>query len=224
MFCTSVKNDLGCRVPDCRHQRCVIDAGSLEYDQCVPCCCNSRLSPLMVRMGLRAVSPSTRADTGSSTSRPDRSPVEDVVHAIPGTSSCHHHSGRHGIPPSTGRFGSMHEIAGNLAAGMQRIGIQCGLAWTREARARRRRENAGLPGQGQTDQTVGGPTGVRRISTITGWSNIETGLAGVNYGPMSTDEEERLRASEQILQLSEDQIVGESVIDKLNRICLFSLQ
>jgi hypothetical protein len=163
----------------------------------------------MVRMGLRAASPSTRADTGSSTSRPGRSPMEDVAHPIPGTSSCHHHTGRHGIPLSTSRFGSMHEIAGNLAAGMQRIGIQCGLAWTREARARRRRENAAFSEPCATDQAAGGPTGMRRISTVTGWSSIEPGLAAVNYGPMSPDEEERLRASEQILQLSEDQIVGE---------------
>jgi len=104
----------------------------------------------------------------------------------------------------------MQEIAGNLAAGMQRIGIQCGLAWTREARARRRRENeasasASTPGE----QAHSLAAGLRRVSTLTGWSYTEHGISTIGHAAMSPDEEERLKASEQILQLSEDQIVGQ---------------
>jgi len=72
-------------------------------------------------------------------------------------------------------FGSVHQIAGNLAAGMQRIGFQWGIPWGREARSRRERET--LPG----------------VTTPTA---------------LELDAERRHVASQQILELSEEQILG----------------
>jgi len=74
-------------------------------------------------------------------------------------------------------FGSVHQIAGNLAAGMQRIGFQWGIPWGRGARSRRERET--LPGSAS-------PT------------------------TADLDEERRHVATQQILELSEEQIMGTS--------------
>lgn len=43
---------------------------------------------------------------------------------------------RYGSPPVPKLFGSVQEMAGNFAAGMQRIGFHCGFPWGRETRRR----------------------------------------------------------------------------------------
>jgi len=74
----------------------------------------------------------------------------------------------------------MQEIAGNLAAGVQRIGFQCALPWTR---SRRRRADA------------------ERSAAAAATHHVVDGSA-------MTEEEQRARACQQILQLTEQQIVG----------------
>jgi len=144
---------------------------------------------VMVRMGLRAASPPASAadDDGSGsggeegpapgerTCRDDRAPPRRYRSA----------GGRRPVGPgfsaaaSSRRFDSMHEIAGNLAAGVQRIGFHCTLPWTR---SRRRRAAERSTTERTTHQVVDGTA--------------------------MSDEEQRARACEQILQLTEEQIVG----------------
>jgi len=152
----------------------------------------------MVRMGLRAASPTATAagadaddddnDDGScdggdgGDEGPPPQTAEGTCFDRPradrsdGRRRYHHpataHTGR--------RFDSMHEIAGNLAAGVQRITFQCALPWTRSRRRRAAERSTPVAAAAQHHAD----------------------------GTAMSEEEQRARACEQILQLSEQQIVG----------------
>jgi len=144
----------------------------------------------MVRMGLRAASPTAAAsddedaggDDGPQTA--ERTCFDRERTARSG--GRRRHVGCQHAAQSSRRFDSMQEIAGNLAAGVQRIGFQCALPWTR---SRRRRAAA------------------ERSATVTATHH------GVD-GSTMTEEEQRARACQQILQLTEQQIVGMNIDDE----------
>ena len=140
----------------------------------------------MVRMGLRAASPTTAADDdddggGGGDDGPEA--VERICRDREHTyrsAARRRHVGCQHAAQSSRRFDSMQEIAGNLAAGVQRIGFHCALPWTRSRRRRAAAERSAAASHHVVD------------------------------GSAVTEEEQRARACEQILQLSEQQIVGMS--------------
>jgi len=145
----------------------------------------------MVRMGLRAASPTAADDDDD-----DSGGGGDDAQTAERSCCDRHHAGgrrRHhvGCPhaaQASRRFDSMQEIAGNLAAGVQRIGFQCALPWTRSRRRRADAERSAASAAA-THHVVDGST--------------------------MTEEEQRARACQQILQLSEQQIVGKHTVVRI---------
>jgi len=142
----------------------------------------------MVRMGLRAASPTAAAsdddggdDAGGDGQRTAERTGGDRQRTCR-SGGRRRHVGYHHAAHSSRRFDSMQEIAGNLAAGVQRIGFQCALPWTRSRRRRAAAERSAAVGA--SHHTVDGST--------------------------MTEEEQRARACQQILQLTEQQIVGKN--------------
>jgi len=136
----------------------------------------------MVRMGLRAASPTAASDDGDDDGpRSAECPSCDRQRTFrSGGGRPRHHVGCQHAAHSSRRFDSMQEIAGNLAAGVQRIGFHCALPWTRSRRRRAAAERSAA------------------VST----THVD--------GSTMTEEEQRARACQQILQLTEQQIVGEN--------------
>jgi len=135
----------------------------------------------MVRMGLRAASPSTAADDDDDGSGGADDGGSDGYHrTCPHRQRTYRSGGRcQHAAQSSRRFDSMQEIAGNLAAGVQRIGFHCTLPWTRSRRRRAAERSAAVASSHHAGD-----------------------------GSTVTEEEQRARACEQILQLTEQQIVG----------------
>jgi len=136
----------------------------------------------MVRMGLRAASPTAASDVQDEAGADDGPSTAERTCAdrrrAYRSSGGRRHVGCHHAANSSHRFDSMQEIAGNLAAGVQRIGFHCALPWTRSRRRRAAERSA-----------------------------VTTSHHAVD-GSTITEEEQRARACQQILQLTEQQIVG----------------
>lgn len=137
-------------------------------------------------MGLRAGSTSggIKRNKSHSENIPTVTATADEIHRR--HSNSHHHQQqnlhhlRYAHPARI--FGSVQEMAGNFAAGMQRIGFHCGFPWGRESQSRRERVH---------------PSAASHAAAT----------AAAATAPDLESEEERLIAIQQILQLSEQQIV-----------------